>query len=151
MRVLDAAGVSYTVHPHARAQLTAEGVAEDLGVPLAWVVKAMIVGRSDGGFALFVLQGDKRLSLKKAAAALNDKGAALAPAKNVLRATGFQVGAVSVVGFRRGDIPGFIDQGVMEPERIFISSGRPDAGIELAPADLLKIIPDAHIGDYAEG
>ncbi|MBC7241967.1 MAG: YbaK/EbsC family protein [Anaerolineae bacterium] len=151
MRALEAAGVPYQVHIHARKQYTAEGVAEDLKVPLAWVVKAMIVQRSDGRFALFVVPGDKRLSMKKAAAALNDKGASLAPEREVLRATGYQVGSVSVTGFRRDDIPGFIDQSVMAAERIIISAGRPDAGIEMSPADLPKIIPNAQLGDYCEG
>jgi Cys-tRNA(Pro)/Cys-tRNA(Cys) deacylase len=151
MRALEAAGVPYRVHVHARKQYTAEGVAEDLGVPLAWVVKAMIIQRSDGQFALFVVPGDKRLSMKKVAAALNDKGASLAPEREVLRATGYQVGSVSVTGFRRDDIPGFIDQSVMAAERIIISAGRPDAGIEMSPADLPKIIPNAQLGDYCEG
>ncbi len=151
MRALDAAGVSYTVHVHARKQYTAEGVAQDLGVPLAWVVKAMIIQRSDGRFALFVVTGDKRLSIKKVAAALNDKGASLAPEGEVFRATGYQVGSVSVAGFRRDDIPGFIDQHVMAQERIIISAGRPDAGIEISPADLPRVIPNAQIGDYNKG
>lgn len=151
MRALDTAGVPYQIHLHAKNQYTAEGVAQDLGVPLAWVVKAMIVQRSDGKFALFVVPGDKRLSMKKVALALNDKGVSLAPEREVLRATGYQVGSVSVAGFRRDDIPGFIDQNVMKAERIIISAGRPDAGIEMSPADLPQIILNAQIGDYTEG
>ena len=151
MRALDAAGISYEIHQHAHKQFTCEGVAGDLGVPLSWVVKAMIVQRSDGKFALFVLAGDKRLSMKKVTAALGDKGATMALERDVQRVSGFQVGAVSVVGFRRGDIPGYIDQGVMELERVIISSGRPDAGIALTPADLMAAMHDATIGDYAEG
>ena len=45
MRALEAKGVPYTYHKHARKQHTAAGVAEDLGIPVAWVVKAMIVKR----------------------------------------------------------------------------------------------------------
>ena len=151
MRVLEDVGVSYVVHEHAHKQFTCEGVAEDLKVPVTQVVKAMIVQRSDGGFALFVLPGDRRMSMKKVAAALGDKGAAAAAERDVLRVTGFQVGAVSVCGFRRDDIAGFIDQGVMALEQVIISSGRPDAGIAMSPADLPKVVAAAKIGDYAEG
>jgi hypothetical protein len=43
MRVLDEAGVPCEVHLHAHKQVTSAGVAADLGMPAAQVVKAMIV------------------------------------------------------------------------------------------------------------
>ena len=46
MRVLDEAGIPYEVHLHAHKQVTSAGVAADLGIPVAQVVKAMIVQRS---------------------------------------------------------------------------------------------------------
>ena len=46
MRVLDEKGIPYEVHQQSSKQFTAEGVAEDLGVPVAQVVKAMLVQRS---------------------------------------------------------------------------------------------------------
>ena len=154
MRALEAKGVPYTYHKHARKQHTAAGVAEDLGIPVAWVVKAMIVkrGSSPGSkrdFALVVVPGDRQLSLKKVAEALGEKDVAMASERDVQRVTGFQVGAVSVVGFRRKDIIAFVDQGVLALEQAFISSGRPDAGLEVIPQDLLRAITGAQVGDFA--
>ena len=151
MRALDAKGVPYTVHKHARKQYTAEGVAEDLGVPVAWVVKAMIVHRSKRDFALVAVPGDRKLSLKKVAEALGEKDVAMASERDVQRVTGFQVGAVSVVGFRRKDIIAFVDQGVLALEQALISSGRPDAGLALTPQDLLRAIEGAQVGDFSTG
>ena len=149
MRALEAKGVPYTYHKHARKQHTAAGVAEDLGIPVAWVVKAMIVQRSKRDFALVVVPGDRQLSLKKVAEALGEKNIAMASERDVQRVTGFQVGAVSVVGFRRKDITTFVDQGVLALEQAFISSGRPDAGLALAPEDLLRAIEGAQVGDFS--
>ena len=151
MRALDDAGVTYDVHQHAHKQFTCEGVAEDLNLPVAQVLKAMIVQTYEGKFVLFVLPGDRRMSMKKVSTALGDKGAAAASERDVGRVTGFQVGAVSVCGFRRDDIAGYIDQGVMELEQVIISSGRPDAGIAMSPADLPKVVAGVQIGDFAEG
>jgi len=151
MRVLDEKGIPYEARQQGRKQFTAQGVAEDLGVPVAWVVKAMIVQRSDqgrGAFALFVIPGDAHLSLKKVAAALGDKGAVLAQQRDVERVTGFQVGAVSVLGYRRGDIPAYLDQRILALERAVISSGRPDLGLELDPQDLLRAM-GGQSGDFA--
>jgi Cys-tRNA(Pro)/Cys-tRNA(Cys) deacylase len=149
MRALEAKGVPYTYHKHARKQHTAAGVAEDLGIPVAWVVKAMIVQRSQRDFALVVVPGDRQLSLKKVAEALGEKDVAMASERDVQRVTGFQVGAVSVVGFRRKDIIAFVDQGVLALEQAIISSGRPDAGLALHPQDLLRAIEGAQVGDFA--
>ena len=149
MRMLDEKEIPYEPRQQARKQFTAEGVAEDLGVPVAWVVKAMIVQGSGPGrdFALVVVPGDRQLSLKKVAAALGDKGVSLAQARDVERVTGYQVGAVSVLGYRRGELPSYLDQGVLELERAVISSGRPDMGLELDPEDLLRAL-GGEVGDF---
>lgn len=148
MRILDERGIPYEPREQAHKQFTAEGVAEDLGVPVAWVVKAMILQRSDRSFALVVIPGDRQLSLKKVGAALGDKNVALAQQRDVERVTGYQVGAVSVLGYRRAEIPSYVDQGVLALERAIISSGRPDIGLELDPQDLLRALA-AQAGDFA--
>jgi Cys-tRNA(Pro) deacylase len=148
MRALEGKGVPYQVHAHVHKLYTAEGVAEDLGISVAQVVKAMIVRCSDRSFVLVVIPGDKRLSLKKLSAVLKDKGLELASARDVRRVTGFQVGAVSVLGFRRSDVAAYVDEGVLEQEGIIISSGRPDAGLEIKPQDVLQVL-QAQVGDFA--
>ncbi|HSJ57368.1 MAG TPA: YbaK/EbsC family protein [Anaerolineae bacterium] len=148
MRALDEKGIEYEPLPQARKQFTAEGVAADLNVPVAWVVKAMIVQSSSHGFALFVVPGDRHLSLKAAGAALGDKNVMLAAQRDVERVTGYQVGAVSVLGYRRDDVPSYVDEGVLALERVVISSGRPDMGLALDPDDLVRAL-QATVGEYA--
>jgi Cys-tRNA(Pro)/Cys-tRNA(Cys) deacylase len=148
MRILDDMGVAYTPRPQARKRFTAEGVASDLGIPVAWVVKAMIAQLSDGSFVLLIIPGDQQLSLKRAGTVLGDKSVELASERDVQRVTGYQVGAVSVLGFRRDDVPGYIDTGVLELERVVISSGRPDLGLEMDPHDLQRAL-DAQLVEVA--
>jgi Cys-tRNA(Pro)/Cys-tRNA(Cys) deacylase len=154
IRVLEEKAISYKLHQQTRKEYSAEGVAEDLGVPVAQVLKAMIVQYSESNgsskFALIVTPGDKRLSLKKMGVVLGDKNTSMASPKDVQRVTGFQVGAVSVIGLRRDDIPAFIDQDIFSLENAIISAGRPDMGIELEPINLSKAMPNAQIGDYCE-
>jgi Cys-tRNA(Pro)/Cys-tRNA(Cys) deacylase len=150
MRVLEEKGIPYEVHQHAHKQYTAEGVAEDLGISVAQVVKAMIVQRSDRQFVLVVAPGDRRLSLRKIGAVLNDKNVALASERDVQRVTGYQVGAVSVLGLRRADVSTYVDRRVLELEQVVISAGRPDAGLALSPAGLMRALEGAELGDLCE-
>ena len=112
MRILEEKGIPYEPRQQTRKQFTAEGVAADLDVPVAWVVKAMIVQRSDRSFLLVVIPGDLQLSLKKVGNVLGDKNVSMAQQRDVQRVTGYQVGAVSVLGYRRDDIPTYVDQHV---------------------------------------
>jgi len=148
MRILEEKGIPYEAHQQARKQFTAEGVAADLDVPVAWVVKAMIVQRSDRSFLLVVIPGDLQLSLKKVGNVLGDKNVSMAQQRDVQRVTGYQVGAVSVLGYRRDDIPTYADQHVLELERVVISSGRPDMGLEMGPQDMVRAIK-AQVDDFA--
>jgi len=156
MRVLDEKGIPYEVHQQSSKQYTAEGVAEDLGVPVAQVVKAMLVqrstslGKGSSPYVLFVIPGDRRLSLKKVATELGDKNVQLASQRDVERVTGFQVGAVSVIGFRRDDVPGYVDQHVMELEQVIISAGRPDTGLAVTPENMVRSINGCQTGDFCE-
>ena len=150
MRALEQKGIPFEVHQHAHKQVTAEGVAEDLGIPVAQVLKAMIVQRSDRQFVLVVVPGDRRLSLKKVGAALDDKNVQLAAERDVQRVTGYQVGAVSVLGFRRTDVPAYVDQHVMDLEQAVISAGAPVAALALSLDALMQALEGAVVGDFCE-
>ncbi len=156
MRALDDKKIPYEIRQQAGKEFTAEGVAADLGVPVAQVVKAMLVQRSPspgqgrGGFVLVVIPGDRRLSLKKVGIVLKDKKVQMASQRDVQRVTGFQVGAVSVLGFRRKDIPSYVDQHVLDLEQVIISAGRPDVGLGLAPQDMVQAMDSAQIADLCE-
>jgi Cys-tRNA(Pro)/Cys-tRNA(Cys) deacylase len=154
MRILDEKSIPYHAHQQSHKQVTSAGVAEDLGVPVAQVVKAMIVQRSvrtpgSGEFVVAVIPGDRKLSLKKVAALLQDRGVRLAAERDVARVTGYQVGSVSVLGFRRDDIAGYVDHRLMDLPQVIISAGRPDVGLSLAPEGMVQGMA-AQLADLCE-
>jgi len=150
MELLERKGIPYQAHEHEEVQYTAEGVAGDLGVPVAQVVKAMLV-RCDGSwYVLVVIPGDERLDLEKVRAAVGAGKVNLASKQEVERVTGYTVGAVSVMGFRQGGVLTFVDEGVLDLEQVVISSGRPDAGLALSTEDLLTALEGAQLGGFSE-
>jgi len=150
MEILEQKGISYHVHEHARDQYTAEGVAEDLGVPVAQVVKAMLVQCDGSWFVLVVVPGDHRLSLEKVKAVVGAGKVRLASRQDVQRVTGYTVGAVSVMGFRQGGVLTFVDEQVLALDQVIISSGRPDAGLALSPQDMMDALQGAQVGNFCE-
>lgn len=156
IRALEESGVPYEALQQEKRRFTAQGVAEDLEVPVTQVLKAMLLERAETergsrqAYLMILLPGDRRLSLKKAAEFFEDKDIALASERDVERITGFQVGAVSVLGLRRDDVPVFVDQSILNMEQVIISGGRPDVGIRIHPHDLMHAIGNPGIGDYCE-
>jgi prolyl-tRNA editing enzyme YbaK/EbsC (Cys-tRNA(Pro) deacylase) len=47
-------------------------------------------------------------------------------------------------------VPIHVDQGVGELDRAIISAGRPDLGLALSPADLVRALGAAQVGDYCQ-
>ena len=157
IRALEAGGVDFAALEQSKNEYTAEGVAAELGIEVARVLKAMLVCYTHaerpspgGSFALFVTPGDRRLNLKKVGETLGDKNVDLASERDVERITGFQVGAVSMIGLRRQDTPCYIDEHVLELESVVISAGRPDLGLKLKPDALITAADSAQIGDFCE-
>jgi len=150
MELLEQKGIPYETHQHQEDQYTAEGVAQDLGVPVAQVVKAMLV-RCDGSwYVLVVIPGDERLDLEKVRASVGAGKVNLASKQEVERVTGYTVGAVSVIGLKQGGVLTFVDEGVLDLEQVIISSGRPEAGLALSTDDIMAALEGAQVGDFCE-
>jgi Cys-tRNA(Pro)/Cys-tRNA(Cys) deacylase len=121
-----------------------------MGVPVAQVVKAMLV-RCDGSwYVLVVIPGDERLDLEKVQVSVGAGKVNLASKQEVERVTGYTVGAVSVIGLKQGGVLTFVDEGVLDLEQVIISSGRPEAGLALSPDDMMAALEGAQVGDFCE-
>jgi Cys-tRNA(Pro)/Cys-tRNA(Cys) deacylase len=150
MELLEQKGVPYQVHQHEENQYTAEGVAQDLGVPVARVLKAMLV-RCDGSwYVLVVVPGDRRLDLEKVRATVGAGKVNLASKQEVERITGYTVGAVSVIDLKQGGVLTFVDENVLDLEQVIISSGHPEAGLALSPDDMMEALEGAQVGHFCE-
>lgn len=149
IRALDDQGIAHRLLMHGHKAMNVEGAAAERGVSINQVVKTLLVRSSDGRHAIALIRGDQRLSLKKLARVIGVKKLEMAPAADVPRITGYQVGAVAPVGLRRSHVPVFVDHTIPEEPRVTISAGRHDAGLELATEDLIQAV-DGQVADMTE-
>jgi Cys-tRNA(Pro) deacylase len=139
-RILDDEGVPYEVLEQAHRAMNVEQAAAERGVAIRQIVKTLLILGPDRKHIVVLVRGDRRLSLKKLARVEGVKQLKMAPASDVPRITGYQVGAVAPLGLRRRDVPTYIDQSILEEPRVSISAGRHDAGLELDTDDLIKVV-----------
>jgi Cys-tRNA(Pro)/Cys-tRNA(Cys) deacylase len=144
--VVRRARVPHTVHAYAHdPSATRPGggpgyaleAVDALGLEPARVFKTIVV-EVDGRLVLAAVPADTDVDLKSVAAALGGRRAAIAPAADAERATGYVLGGISPLGTRRS-MPMLIDSSALDHPSIHVSAGRRGLEIELAPGDLVAL------------
>lgn len=120
-----------------RADGGAVQAAGDLGVEPARMFKSL-VAKAGTELVFALVAADSELSPKKLAAAAGAKHAAMAPAREAERATGYQVGGISPLGSRR-PLRVFLDAGAERFERICLNAGNRGHIVEVGTADLVRL------------
>jgi Cys-tRNA(Pro) deacylase len=139
---LDAQKIPYRVKYHSKPVFTSEDAAIERGVRLSQIVKTMLL--ADGNDILVaVLPSHKRLDVKKLKKLSGHKNLQFMDKELIERRTGLIVGAVAPLGRILEGIPLFVDVSVFQEEFLDISSGDPNAGLELHRDDLRNLLKEA--------
>lgn len=140
MRILDQKKIPYQAHFYGESgAVSGTEVAKILGENPAQVFKTLVTEGKTGQHYVFVIPVEKELDLKKAAKAVKEKSIAMIKAKELLPLTGYIHGGCSPVGMKKF-FRTTIDQSVREWETFLFSAGKIGYQVEMAPADLQKVI-----------
>ena len=141
MRLLEQKGIPYTPHDYrASGAVGGTEVAAALGEDPARVFKTLVTVGASGGHYVFVIPVAEELDLKKAAKAVGEKSIAMLPQKELLPLTGYLHGGCSPIGMKK-PFPTVLHQSAAERESIYVSAGKVGFQVEVAPADLQKMLP----------
>ena len=141
MRLLEQKGIPYTPHDYrASGAVGGTEVAAALGEDPARVFKTLVTQGASGGYYVFVIPVAEELDLKKAAKAVDEKSIAMLPQKELLPLTGYIHGGCSPIGMKK-PFPTVLHQSAAEQESIYVSAGKVGFQVEVAPADLQKMLP----------
>lgn len=138
---LSRAGVGFALHPYEhdpRAGSYGPEAAQALGVAAERVFKTLLA-EVDGRLAVGIVPVDRMLDLKALARALGGSRAAMADQAAAERATGYVAGGISPFGQKRAH-PTVLDASALDHETILVSGGRRGLDLEIAPADLLRVL-----------
>ncbi len=97
LRELAAAGLDHRVVRYGRVD-SVEEAAELRGVPVAAIVKTLVVRRGDGDFVLVLVPGDRVIDWPALRAHLGVSRLSLASAAEAREATGYERGAITPFG-----------------------------------------------------
>ena len=106
--------------------------AQALGVDPARLLKTLMA-RAGRETVCVLVPSDREVSLKKLAAAAGAKEAAMLPAAEAERVTGYHVGGISPFGQKKR-VPVVIDDAALAHSTVFLNGGQRGLQIEIAPA-----------------
>jgi Cys-tRNA(Pro)/Cys-tRNA(Cys) deacylase len=144
MRYLREQGVEFVEHRYEHRVKGAAYAAEALGLDPAMVAKTLVAEVGDA-FAFALVPGDRELSLRGLARAAGAGSASLAAERDAQRLTGYQIGGISPFGSRT-QLPAFAVAEWLARERVALNGGARGVIIELASADLTRLLSVTPIG-----
>jgi prolyl-tRNA editing enzyme YbaK/EbsC (Cys-tRNA(Pro) deacylase) len=117
---------------------TAADAAAAVGCELAQIVKSLVVVLDDDRVAVALVPGDRRGDTKKIARAANAASARVASSEQVLRATGFEPGAVAPFPLPGVDVI-LMDRSLLRHSIVWAGAGSHRHIVGLAPAELRRL------------
>ena len=139
--VLRKAGLAFTLHEYdydPNAARIGMQAAQALGVSPARLLKTLMA-KAGGTVVCVLVPSDAEVSLKKLAAAAGAKDAAMLPPAEAERITGYHVGGISPFGQKKR-ARNFVEHAALAHHTIIVNGGRRGLQIEIAPADLLRVL-----------
>ena len=139
VRALRAAGVEFDEHLFDYQPGGAVKAAEETGLDPHGTIKTLVLETSDGDALIVLMHGDREVSTKALARHLGVKSVAMADPQKALRSTGYQVGGTSPFGTRT-TIPVYVEQSILELDRITINGGKRGFLVTMATDDAVRLL-----------
>ena len=140
-RLLDAAGIAYTLVPYQvdEEHLEASHVAEQLGEDLDRVFKTLVLRGDRNGLFVCVIPGSLEVDLKLAARISGNKSCAMIHVKELLPLTGYIRGGCSPIGMKK-PLPTFIHESALLWDTIYVSAGVRGLQLCIEPQTLIDFV-----------
>ena len=141
-------GIPHRVFRHTGQVTSLEQAASERGQVPEQVIRSIVFRLGEGRFAMALMAGAAQISWPALRAHFGQSRLTMATPEEVIAATGYRVGTVAPIGLPR-PLPVVIDASVLVHEEISLGSGVPNTGIILKRDDLLKLLPEAQVGNFA--
>jgi Cys-tRNA(Pro)/Cys-tRNA(Cys) deacylase len=139
LRFLATQGIAYEEIHYPETVLSAQGVAEYLGLPATQVYKTLVVLPLRGRPLLVMVAANRTLHLKHLAQAVGEKKLRMATHQEAEALTGLKVGGISALALRQRGFAVYLDQTAADLEELLISAGQRGVDVRLKVDDLLRV------------
>ncbi|ACD96655.1 Cys-tRNA(Pro) deacylase [Trichlorobacter lovleyi] len=140
VRVLRAAGISFTEHPYAYEEKGGTAVSSrELGVDEHCVIKTLVMEDDRKQPLIVLMHGDLQVSTKELARLIGARSVEPCKPETAQKHTGYLTGGTSPFGTKK-QLPVYLEETILELPRIYLNGGKRGFLVGLAPADLVPLL-----------
>jgi len=140
IRVLKESGIPYTLHPYDYEEKGGtRRAAQELNVGEHRVIKTLVMEDEKKEPVVVLMHGDREVSTKSFARALNTKTVRPCDPEVAHRHTGYFVGGTSPLGLKK-PLKIYFEASIADLPFIFINAGRKGLLARLSPRDLVRML-----------
>ncbi|RJF99394.1 Cys-tRNA(Pro) deacylase [Noviherbaspirillum saxi] len=134
-------GIAFSEHPYAYEEHGGTAVsARELGVDEHHVIKTLVMQDETAKPLIVLMHGDRKVSTKNLARQIGCKSVEPCKPEVANRHSGFLVGGTSPFGTRKA-MPVYIEQGILDVDKIYINGGRRGYLIGIDPKIIPAVLP----------
>ncbi len=140
IRTLKENGVTFTLCPYKYEDRGGtEVAARELGCDEHETVKTLVMEDEHKKPLIILMHGDRQVSTKNLARAIGTKSVTPCDPSAAQKHTGYKVGGTSPFGIRSA-MPIYVEESILDLERIFINAGHRGLLAEMDPAEMARIL-----------
>jgi Cys-tRNA(Pro) deacylase len=144
---LSAKGIPHEVFFHPGTLRSLEQAAKERNQRPEQIVRSILFRVSEGEYVMVLMAGPEQIDWKTLRHHLGTNRLTMASKEEVLRVTGYQLGAVAPFGLPQS-LKILVDHSVKEEEIISMGSGTRGVAIILRSKDLIQGLDNFEIGDF---
>ena len=141
---LESLGIPHTVFRHTGQVHSLQQAADERGERPDQVVRSILFRLGEDEYLMALVAGPKQISWKKLCKHLGQSRLTMASEEEVLRVTGYQIGAVNPFGVPR-PLTVLVDPDVLAEEQVSLGSGVRGVAIIIRSVDLMRGLKDAEV------
>jgi len=148
-RYLHEKGIPFRFFTHRGEVHSLEQVALERGQTVDQIIRSIVFRLSRGGFVMVLVAGERQVSWHALRRFLGTSRISMATEAEVLKVTGYPLGAVSPFGTRQ-TLRILVDRGALQPDEISIGSGVRGTTVIMLRQDFMRALGEVEVGDFAE-
>jgi Cys-tRNA(Pro)/Cys-tRNA(Cys) deacylase len=145
---LDERGVPYRLFKHSGVVQSIDQAAAERGQRPEQIIRSIVFRLSRGGFVMVLVAGRNQVSWPALRKHLGTSRISMATEAEVLKVTGYPLGAVSPFGTNQ-PVRILMDKGILSEQEISIGSGLRYTTVILQLEDFLNALGEVEVGEFA--
>jgi Cys-tRNA(Pro)/Cys-tRNA(Cys) deacylase len=146
-RALAALNIPHRVFHHAGPVHSLEQAAQERGQQPAQIIRSILFRLTEGDYAMVLMAGPAQVDWRALRRFFNQSRLTTASEEEVLRVTGYPIGAVSPFGLPN-PVRVLVDQSVLAQDEISIGSGIRGTTVILQVPDLMRALGEVDVGQF---